>query len=86
MPCIPKSSTPRKNQWGFLAEFCSAAADLKVPHILIHLCNTIEARGLNEEGLYRVPGSDAAVRKLVEEFLWGRGVPNLVRFFSKTKR
>ena len=54
-----------------------------VPHILIHLCSAIEARGLNEEGLYRVGGSDPAVTKLVEEFLWGRGVPNLVNFIEK---
>lgn len=35
-----------------------------VPAIIQHCVKEIEARGLNEHGIYRVPGSDREIRAL----------------------
>lgn len=35
-----------------------------VPSLIVHCVNEIEKRGLNEVGLYRVPGSEREVRNL----------------------
>lgn len=48
-----------------------------VPAILIHCVNEIELRGLNEVGIYRVPGAERDVKSLKERFLKGKGAPCL---------
>jgi Rac GTPase-activating protein 1 len=35
-----------------------------IPSIVIHCVNEVESRGLNEVGIYRVPGSDKEVKLL----------------------
>ena len=44
-----------------------------VPAIIIHCTNEIEARGLTEVGIYRVPGSEREVKELRDKFLAGQG-------------
>ncbi len=39
-----------------------------VPAILIHCVREIEERGLNEEGIYRIPGREAEANELLERF------------------
>ena len=51
-----------------------------VPALIVHCVNEIEARGLNEVGLYRVPGSEKEVKDLKEKFFAGRGCPNLSHY------
>lgn len=48
-----------------------------VPALIIHCLNQIESRGLNEVGIYRVPGSDREVQSLKEKFLHSKISPNL---------
>ena len=48
-----------------------------IPAIVIHCVNEVEARGLSESGIYRVPGSEREVKELKEKFLRGKGTPNL---------
>ena len=40
--------------------------------------NEVEARGLTESGIYRVPGAEREVKDLRDRFLRGKGTPNLV--------
>lgn len=82
LPCVPAGSaqkTPSKaahGRGGHLADYTPHTAPM-VPAIIVHCVNEIEARGLNEVGLYRIPGSEKEVRDLREKFLAGRGCPNL---------
>ncbi|KAG5892677.1 hypothetical protein JTB14_004874 [Gonioctena quinquepunctata] len=48
-----------------------------VPSLIVHCVNEIEQRGLNELGIYRIPGSEKDVKGLKERFLTGRQTPNL---------
>lgn len=48
-----------------------------VPAIIVHCTNEIERRGLNELGIYRIPGSERDVKALKETFLRGKGSPSL---------
>ena len=82
VPCVPTGSaqkTPSKSQLSQgarLADFVPHTGPM-VPAIIVHCVNEIEARGLTEVGLYRIPGSEKEVRDLKEKFLAGRGCPNL---------
>lgn len=40
----------------------------------------VETRGLSEEGIYRVPGSDKEIKALKERFLRGKSLPNLSNY------
>lgn len=40
----------------------------------------VETRGLTEEGIYRVSGSEKEVKALEERFLHGRGIPVLANY------
>ncbi len=44
--------------------------------------NEVEARGLTEPGIYRVPGAEREVKDLRDRFLRGKGTPNLVSMFK----
>ena len=48
-----------------------------VPALVVYCVKEIEARGLGEVGLYRIPGSEREVRDFKEKFSMGRGCPNL---------
>jgi len=82
LPCVPTGSaqkTPSKAamaRGGQLADYTPHSSPM-VPALIVHCINEIEARGLCEVGLYRIPGSEKEVRDLREKFLAGRGCPNL---------
>ncbi|XP_014251417.1 rac GTPase-activating protein 1 isoform X2 [Cimex lectularius] len=77
LPCVPATTTPSKNNGvGTIADFTPKSAPM-VPALVVHCIKEIEARGLNEIGLYRIPGSDKEVKALKERFIKGKGIPNL---------
>jgi len=81
LPCVPTGSaqkTPSRGggRAGCLADYTPHTAPM-VPAIVVHCCNELELRGMQEVGLYRVPGSEREVRELREKFLAGRGCPAL---------
>ena len=85
LPCVPVASahskTPSRSaltKGAQLADFTPLTAPM-VPAIIVHCINEIEARGLSEVGLYRVPGAESEVRALRDKFLQARGCPNLSR-------
>ena len=84
VPCVPVGSahkTPSRSaltKGAQLADFTPLTAPM-VPALIVHCLNEIEARGLSEVGLYRVPGAESEVRALRDKFLQARGCPNLSR-------
>lgn len=61
---------------GTIADYVAPISPM-VPAIIIHSIKEVELRGLNEVGIYRVPGSEKEVRLLKEKFLKGKGTPVL---------
>ncbi|XP_046391617.1 rac GTPase-activating protein 1-like [Ischnura elegans] len=78
LPCVPSGGTPniKKGQKASIADYAPMSAPM-IPSIVIHCVNEIESRGLNEVGIYRVPGSEREVKFLKEKFMRGKGAPNL---------
>lgn len=77
LPCVPVATTPNsKGQQGTIVDYTPIIPPM-VPALVVHCCNEVENRGLNEVGIYRVPGSDKDVRELKERFLRGKSLPNL---------
>ncbi|VEN47279.1 unnamed protein product [Callosobruchus maculatus] len=78
LPCMPSAFTPnqRKIVSGTVGDYAPTNTPM-VPALIVHCITEIEQRGLNELGLYRVPGSEKEVRDLKERFLNGKGSPNL---------
>ncbi|XP_054161954.1 rac GTPase-activating protein 1-like [Oppia nitens] len=69
LPCIPfRKPNGKTSQMVLIADFAPQTRPM-IPAIVIHLCNEIERRGLNEEGLYRKCGSDRDIRELKEKFM-----------------
>lgn len=84
LPCVPSGSaskTPSKPGQGYrggtsLADHTPPMAPM-VPGLVVYCAQEVEARGLAEVGLYRVPGSEREVKDLRDKFLAGRGCPPL---------
>lgn len=77
LPCIPVGNTPAvKGTMGTIADYTPMSSPM-VPSLIVHCIREIESRGLNEVGIYRVPGADRDVKALKESFLRGKGAPNL---------
>ncbi|XP_062548165.1 rac GTPase-activating protein 1 isoform X3 [Armigeres subalbatus] len=77
--CVPQSGgTPgSKGKFtGYLSDYTPNIGPM-IPGLIVHCVNEIETRGLGEEGIYRIPGSEREVRALKEKFLSGKTVPNL---------
>lgn len=76
--CMPTTGTPvSKGALGYLTDYVPTIAPF-IPPLIVYCVNEIESRGLNEEGLYRVSGSERETKALKERFLRGKSVPNLV--------
>ncbi|KAJ8012860.1 hypothetical protein DPEC_G00047260 [Dallia pectoralis] len=45
----------------------------RIPHIIVYCVNEIEKRGLEEKGIYRVPGNERMVKELREKYISGKG-------------
>ncbi|KAF6207439.1 hypothetical protein GE061_018682 [Apolygus lucorum] len=76
LPCVPLGTTPGKKEGGRIGDYTPLTAPM-VPPLVVHCIKEIEFRGLNEVGLYRIPGNDRDVKTLKEKLLRSRGVPNL---------
>ncbi|XP_034230462.1 rac GTPase-activating protein 1 [Thrips palmi] len=77
LPCIPVGNTPAvKGAMGTIADYTPMTSPM-VPSIIVHCIREIESRGLTEVGIYRVPGAERDVKALKENFLRGKGAPNL---------
>ncbi|KAK3910652.1 Rac GTPase-activating protein 1 [Frankliniella fusca] len=77
LPCIPVGNTPAvKGSMGTIADYTPMTSPM-VPSLIVHCIREIESRGLNEVGIYRVPGAERDVKALKESFLRGKGAPNL---------
>ncbi|CAL4143840.1 unnamed protein product, partial [Meganyctiphanes norvegica] len=61
---------------GVIADFTTQVAPM-VPAIVVHITNEVEKRGLTETGIYRIPGSEKEVKALKDQFLRGKGMPNI---------
>ncbi|EGT34698.1 CBN-CYK-4 protein [Caenorhabditis brenneri] len=86
LPCIPRPKTlmtPKSAGRGGktgtgefrLQDFCTAAKPM-IPSAVIHCVVALEARGLTQEGIYRVPGQTRTVTLLLDE-LRSKTVPNV---------
>ncbi|CAL8267106.1 unnamed protein product [Lota lota] len=68
--CSP-STTPSK-QADTLDSFAPVTHP-RIPLLIIQCVNEIERRGLEERGIYRVPGGDRLVKELREKYINGKG-------------
>ncbi|CAI2349343.1 unnamed protein product [Caenorhabditis sp. 36 PRJEB53466] len=83
LPCIPRpknlmtpKSTSRNQKLEYrLQDFCTLAKPM-IPSAVIHCVVALEAHGLGQEGLYRVPGPIRTVTALLDE-LRSKTVPNV---------
>lgn len=74
--CAPQSAQKSSHLYGPLTDYVTPWKPM-IPALLIHCVNEIEKRGLQEQGLYRVSGSDREVKGLKEKFLKSKTVPSL---------
>nr|XP_056707573.1 rac GTPase-activating protein 1-like [Euleptes europaea] len=73
--CMP-GAHPRMKE-GVLADFASSTHPM-VPPLVVQCVSQVESRGLQEMGLYRVPGAEPVVREWRKKLLHSRGaVPSL---------
>lgn len=65
LPCVPVGNTPtrRGGAMGTIADYTPHTSPM-VPSLIVHCINEVELRGLNEVGIYRVPGAEKDVRLL----------------------
>ena len=67
MPCIPHVSRTNIGKQGRLvlvSDFVPLNCKPCVPALIVHCVNEIELRGLDEIGIYRVPGAEKEVKEL----------------------
>lgn len=72
--CIPQPLVSVKH--GYLTDFAPTVAPM-VPPLIFHCVTEIEARGLVQEGLYRVSSTREKVKRLRHKFLRGKVTPYL---------
>lgn len=68
MPCLAIVSTPRSTSGTTIGDYCSKNSPM-VPPLIVHCVFEVEARGLCEVGIYRIPGAERDVRALKVRFL-----------------
>ncbi|KAK6617748.1 hypothetical protein RUM43_013976 [Polyplax serrata] len=76
MPCLAIVSTPRSTSGTTIGDYCSKNSPM-VPPLIVHCVFEVEARGLCEVGIYRIPGAERDVRALKDRFLRGKGICSL---------
>ena len=81
LPCIPfRKPNGKSSQMVLIADFAPQTRPM-IPALIIHCCNEIEKRGLQEEGIYRKCGSDKEVRELKDKILKSKtGMPVLAHY------
>ncbi|KAK0419102.1 hypothetical protein QR680_013954 [Steinernema hermaphroditum] len=78
-PCVPRNiSTPKtpSKQRPKLKDFCPSSRPM-IPYVMIHCIVALERNRLNSEGIYRIPGNDARVNKLLGDLKKGSPIPKL---------
>lgn len=84
LPCIPYVSRANIGKQGrlvLISDFVPSNCKPCVPALIVHCTAEIERRGLDEVGIYRVPGSEKEVRDLKEKILKSKqGMPSLTGF------
>jgi len=80
LPCIAGGSrTPQNKATGaYLADFTPIEAPM-IPAILIYCVKEIEARGMDDVGIYRVAGSESEANEILDKFRRG-GPPRLSKY------
>lgn len=69
LPCIPIVNTPNhKKATGTVADYTPTMPPM-VPSLIVHCATEVENRGLQELGLYRVPGSEKEVKSKYYEII-----------------
>uniref|UniRef100_A0A8C4SCE9 Rac GTPase-activating protein 1 n=1 Tax=Erpetoichthys calabaricus TaxID=27687 RepID=A0A8C4SCE9_ERPCA len=75
--CMPGcSSFALPNSKCTLSDYVSQSSPM-IPSLVVQCVNEIEKRGLQEVGIYRVPGCDRIVKELKEKYVRGKGLPPL---------
>nr|XP_022910102.1 rac GTPase-activating protein 1-like [Onthophagus taurus] len=77
LPCIPCANTPtHRLAQGIISDYTPTTAPM-VPAIIVHCLNEIEAKGMKELGIYRIPGAEKDVKGLKDRFFKGKAAPIL---------
>jgi hypothetical protein len=53
----------KQGEMGTISDYAPSTAPM-VPSLIVHCVNEVDRRGLNEVGIYRIPGSEKDVREL----------------------
>ncbi|XP_034415267.1 rac GTPase-activating protein 1 [Cyclopterus lumpus] len=69
--CLATATTGSSAQQNSLEDF-APVMNPKVPLLMVECVTEIERRGLEERGLYRVPGGERLVKELRERFIQGK--------------
>ncbi|KAM9487001.1 rac GTPase-activating protein 1 isoform 3-T3 [Clarias gariepinus] len=70
--CSPSTQGAVQSTKVTLESFCPSSPP-RIPPLIIQCVKEIERRGLEERGLYRVPGGERAVKELRERYLSAKG-------------
>lgn len=63
LPCVAVVDTPRGNSSKTISHYCSKIPPM-VPPLIVRCVIEVEERGLNEVGIYNIPGSERDVSSL----------------------
>uniref|UniRef100_A0AC35TUV1 Rac GTPase-activating protein 1 n=1 Tax=Rhabditophanes sp. KR3021 TaxID=114890 RepID=A0AC35TUV1_9BILA len=77
IPCSPRAPILKNREQRYLLSGMCVDSSPMIPHIIAQCVVKIENDFLDVEGLYRVPGSESEVVKLLHSYLYGKSVPKL---------